>query len=857
MLSFLVPCCIMLLVFALNGKYPFGENALLESDAAAQYYPFLLLLRRTVRSGGSLLYTWRAGLGTNFWAMIAYYCLNPWNLIAIALPESAVQCFLSLSVIIRIGLAGYCTAVFFRTLSGKQDFSGVVFASLYGLSQWFVWNYFQLIWLDAAVLLPLLLAGMIRLVRDRRCGMFTAVLFCSLICNPYFSFITCMMTFFCWICALIILKKPLRTLPREAGRFFGYALLSGCMAAAVLLPLAFAVRTTGAAGQTMPGLLEFPDSFPALLGRLVSMTYPIQHIGLPNLSCSMLGVLLFAGYLTAKRIPLRERLTVFGLLAFLLVSLWYPPLNYIWHGLHVPNGFIHRFAFLVPFVLLTAGWRFTATLSEAESEPLRHRLLQLILMLAAGAGICVCGAVTEATDVILVSVLFMLIYAALYVWQYLRPKQRPLMLGVLLLGVSAEAFASAQIAVDFLPVLYRADDLAAKPETEQAAAEIRAQAAGKPERTASTTGHGFNPELFCDLPFGGTLYSSLIPAALSDTLSDLGMYSGADLNRYFYYPLPPVSALLTDIRYAVAPDGGDFPPQFYAPLGDTCAEQFRYDLPFGFCIPATLETHHGELTLPERQNLLFRGITGKDTDICILLPAGITADCSDYELTGSDSIAVRSGAAARTCVTFSFTADSDDWYIYDILPDAGFSAGMRSLRVFSEDELLYQETFTEDSPYVNDGTMCSAGKCKAGQKIRIEIRIAAETAGTVKVQLARTDEAAFSECLQMLAAYSVVEPHAADTVLSGTVTASAERPLLYLPVPYEKGWHAVVDGSKAEITEAMPGMLGLRLTPGTHTFRLRYVPQGIAAGCAVSIISILLCPLLLRKKRNPKSPEEK
>ena len=47
-----------------------------------------------------------------------------------------------------------------------------------------------------------------------------------------------------------------------------------------------------------------------------------------------------------------------------------------------------RFAFLVPFVLLMAGWRFTATLGESDGEPLRNRLLQLGIMLAAAGGIC-------------------------------------------------------------------------------------------------------------------------------------------------------------------------------------------------------------------------------------------------------------------------------------------------------------------------------------------------------------------------------------------------------------------------------------------------------------------------------------
>lgn len=854
MLSFLIPCCIMLTVFALNGKYPFGPDAALESDAAAQYYPFLLLLRRTVRSGGSLLYTWRAGFGTNFWALIAYYCLNPWNLIAIALPESLVQGFLSLSLCIRIGLAGLFTAVLMQTISKKQDLSIVIFASLYGLSEWFVWNYFQMIWLDAAALLPLLLAGMLRLVRDGRCKMFITVLVISLICNPYFSFITCTMTFLCWICALIILKMPLRNLHREAGRFFGSALLAGGLSAVILIPVAFAIRTTGASAQQLPDLLTVPDSFPALLGRLVSMTYPIQHIGLPNLSCTMLGVLLFTGYLTAKRIPLRERLTVGALLGFLLVSLWYPPLNYIWHGLHVPNGFIHRFAFLVPFVLLMAGWRFTGTLSEADPLPKKPRMVQLGVMLAVTLGICGLAAFYDTTDIVLVSVVFAAGYSLLYLWRYLKPQNSGLIAGVLLLTVCAESFVSVHMLVQYLPVIYQASDLTATPEQNKAAAAIREAEGDSPARTAFMTGYGFNPELFCDLPYGGTLYSSMILGDFADALSYLGIYSGADLNRYFYHPLPPLSMLLTDIRYVIAPNGADVPSAYYQPLGDTCALQFTYDTPFGFCIPAPLDTAQ-KGSLPERQNHLFRQITGFDSDICAELSPEIKFPGTDFTADGN-TIYFRTGAEKANAVTYTFTADADGWYLFDLLPDDALCSAVRQYSVTCDGKETESKLLLKGETFERLNIMRAVGDCKAGQKIQIQMTFGAEAEGSLQICAARLDEAAFAEAYALITANAATDVQVQDRSIRLNITATDDRPLLWLPVPYEKGWRAEIDGQKAEITEAMSGMLGLRLTAGAHTVRLTYLPQGFPAGCAVSTVSILLCVMLgLRKSGKIRTKE--
>ena len=129
------------------------------------------------------------------------------------------------------------------------------------------------------------------------------------------------------------------------------------LALILLLPLAFALGATASAAQSVPALNALPDSLPAVIGRLADLTDPIQHIGLPNLSSSMLCVFLVPGYLAARRIPLRERICGGALLLFLIVSLWYPPLDYLWHGMHFPNMLPYRFSFLWSFLLIYMAFR--------------------------------------------------------------------------------------------------------------------------------------------------------------------------------------------------------------------------------------------------------------------------------------------------------------------------------------------------------------------------------------------------------------------------------------------------------------------------------------------------------------------
>jgi uncharacterized membrane protein YfhO len=176
--------------------------------------------------------------------------------------------------------------------------------------------------------------------------------------------------------------------------------------------------------------------------------------------------------------------------------------------------------------------------------------------------------------------------------------------------------------------------------------------------------------------------------------------------------------------------------------------------------------------------------------------------------------------------------------------------------VTADGEVLLSQQYLPKEPYAHTGEMCSAGMLRKGQKLEIMLVLRPETEGTLCVQAARLDEAAFAAGLQEIGASALSDVQVRDTEITGRVTATAQKPLLYLPVSYEKGWHAEIDGQSAEITEAMPGMLGLMLPAGTHTIRLHYRPQGFIAGCIISIISILLCPVLLYRRSTKKDRSE-
>ena len=200
-LSFFVPFGVMLLCFILGGLWPFGDRQVLAHDMWHQYYPFFVSFREKLRSGGSLQYLREAGMGIGYLPLYAYYLSSPLYLLSVLVPASLLREFFALLVLTKIGLAGLFFAVFLRTTFRRNEPALVPFSMMYALCSFVAGYYWNIIWLDALALLPLMLAGMVSLLREGRFRLYTLALALSLLCNYYLSFFCCIfvgLSFFVW-----------------------------------------------------------------------------------------------------------------------------------------------------------------------------------------------------------------------------------------------------------------------------------------------------------------------------------------------------------------------------------------------------------------------------------------------------------------------------------------------------------------------------------------------------------------------------------------------------------------------------------------------------------------------------------
>lgn len=84
-------------------------------------------------------------------------------------------------------------------------------------------------------------------------------------------------------------------------------------------------------------------------------------------------------------------------------------------------------------------------------------------------------------------------------------------------------------------------------------------------------------------------------------------------------------------------------------------------------------------------------------------------------------------------------------------------------------------------------------------------------------------------------------------------TESQGNRILYLSIPFDRGWSAEVDGSKADIMVVDRGLMGINLTEGKHSIELSYTPPYLYAGSILSAIGAIIYIILLARRRQKKT----
>ncbi len=414
-LSCIITLLIMLILYAVAGVFPFGTATTAFSDGFTQYVPFLSTLADKIREGGSLLYTWNMGSGTNFWAIISYYLASPLNLIAVFFSPDRMDDAFSLITLIKPVLMALTFAIYLKNTYKKNDLTVVAFSVLWAFSGFMICGLYITSWYDAIIYFPLVIMGLNKMMNGGSAKAYSLFLGLAIASNFYMGWMTCIFCVLYFVYSLlsddsIVYEGVTAQGDKETeendentlnvfetiknsyllGSMFKFAfssVLAGGISAVMTLPTVSALQETGK-GTVTNATLNFGGD--GIWGILASHIFPFKNnfTTLTTTECifafaGIVTLILAVAYFFAKGISARKKFGNLFLVAVMWVSMIFHDVWYAWHGFGEPVGITYRFAFIYSFVLLKIAYEAICAINNIKWYG--------ILAGTAFAGLCVAG----------------------------------------------------------------------------------------------------------------------------------------------------------------------------------------------------------------------------------------------------------------------------------------------------------------------------------------------------------------------------------------------------------------------------------------------------------------------------------
>lgn len=791
--AFLLPAALMLFLFMIKRIYPFGDRSFLSGDLYHQYMPFFSELLHKVKGGESLSFSFHAGIGSNFLALFAYYLASPLHLLGLITGEAHLVEFLGYIVVIKTGLCGLTACLYFQKHFSAKDFAPLLFSMFYAFSGFMAAYNYNIMWLDCIWVLPLILLGLERLVREGKCGLYCLTLAFSIYTNYYLSIMICIFLVLYFV-MLLITERGNRL--RRMGSFVVFSLLAGSMAAVLLIPSVCAILRTDFGNADFPQKVESYFSVLDMLARHCVCVYTERGLDhWPNIYCGSAVLMLIPMYLMNKSISIREKFCRLGLAAFLLLSFSTNILNFIWHGLNYPDSLPARQSFLYVFLVLTMCYDAWHHLQETEAQQILYGYL-------CGVGFCLfCEKFINHEDfepgVKLLTLLFLTMYAVL-LYLFRTKQAKNVRWGICVAALAAVlAECGANTWDTSIGTTSRSAYLGQQADYRELYELTRAREDSF-YRVEKFTRKTKNDATLTGYPSAST-FSSTLNSDVMDLYTRLGMR-----HSKVYYSFDGATGLtsaLLNVNYMFG-ESDAYECGLYTRLaqsGDIFLYECNAVLPFGYTAPVGFEIPEGYENQPMGlQNRLVRELGVSGQLFCSMQKTGVGDD-------------------------IQFTPKEGGIY-YGLVTASG-TAKIKRIGG-SRDE----ETFGD----LKKGCILYLGYLEKGQTITLTNGDEKDETPKISVDIYRLDESVLEEALAVLSVDYLQEVEWASDALAGRITLEESKRLI-LSVPYEDGWTVWINGEETA-GELFGGcLMAFDLEPGEYEIRMKYRPEGAMAGIVVTV----------------------
>ena len=825
LISFIIPLVIMFGVYLSQGIYWNSDTSPLLGDGFHQYVIFDLNLRNILHGSDSLFYTFTSGLGLNFYALSSYYLGSFLSPLVYFFDVSSMPDAVYLSTLLKFGLIGLSTffslSKLFKNIPAPLR---LALSTSYALMSFTVSQLEIKTWLDVFILIPLILTGLHLLVAEKKRILYFTSLSILFIQNYYFGYMTALFLVVWYFCQL---SWDFKSRKYSFLDFFLTSLLAGLTSFIMTLPTLFDLRTHGEKLTAITKIKTDASWYLDLFAKQFIGAFDTTKYGsIPMIFVGLLPFILTIVFFTLKSIKFHVKLCYATLLIIIIASFYLEALDLFWQGMHAPNMFLHRYAWIFSTLLIYIS---AEVFNRVKDIKLWNVLYSMTFLLSGYlATIYFKNHYSFLTKLnILLTLEFLVVYLLLLL-ALIRKMISPKIFSILILiftiseisfntssqlnGITKEwGFASRSTYDKDIPSM-------------EAILEYTKQQPDTFTRTEKLQTQTGNDSMKYNYN-GISQFSSVRNRSASTTLDKLGFKSsGTNLNlRYANNTI--IADSLFGISYNISeayPDKYGFHPSYQKDNLTLYKNQFA--LPIAFATQSLYkDVTFNDHTL-DNQTQFLNQIAGLNEEYFYPINHHTDSGDSVVNLNGTDT----------EDATISYSIEvPDNSQVYLSMTKLNFSNDKKKqVDIIINGE---KKSFTTDNAF----TFFNLGYTENKQIFDIQVKFP----GNAQVSFEsptfyRLDTKKYTEAISKIKENPVEVSSYKNKV---TVNYKVKNETsIFFTIPYDQGWSAYQNGKKLQIQQAQTGFMKIDVPEGEGTITLSFIPKGFIAGASCSLIAIIV-----------------
>ena len=810
-------------IYFSQGIYWNSNISPLLGDGFHQYVIFDIALRNILHGQGSLFYTFTSGLGLNFYALSSYYLGSFLSPIVYFFNLSNMPDAVYLITLLKFGFIGLSTLFSIsRIFEAIPKPIKLALSISYALMSFTVSQLEIKTWLDVFILIPLIITGLHLLITENKRLLYFTSLSILFIQNYYFGYMTALFLFFWYLCQI---SWNFKTRRLSFLDFVITSFLAGLTSSIMTLPTLLDLRTHG---EKLTAITKFKTDgswyLDVFAKQFIGSFDTTKYGSIPMIFVGLLPFILTILFFSLKSIKFHVKLIYGMFFTILIASFYIETLDLFWQGMHTPNMFLHRYAWIFSTLLIYTA---AEVLNRLKEIKIWNFLVSLFFVVTGFlATIYLKSHYSFLTDLnILLTLEFLVVYSLLLLAVIKKFISVNLFAILISLFIMLEISLNASSQMDGIAKEWGFASRSAYsrdiPAMESFSTYIENQFT-RTEKLETQTGNDsmkFNYN-------GISQFSSVRNRSASSTLDKLGFKSsGTNLNLRYAN-----NSILADSLFGVQYNISEKPIDKYGfqdvyQQDNLTLYENQFSLPIAFASQSVYnDVKFKEHTLDNQASFLNQ-LANVNFDYFSPIPYDRTENTTDL-------ISVTSSLNEDVAIQYQIEVPENS-QVYLSFTNLHFSNDkQKKVDILVNGD---KKTFTTDNTF----SFFNLGYTKEKKTFNIHVSFPGNSQVSFESPtFYRLDTQTLTEAIQKIKEQPVTVSTSKNKVFA-TYDIQQDTSIFFT-IPYDKGWSAYQDGKKIEIKQAQTGFMKVDVPKEKGTITLSFIPNGFVIGSICSFTSLLL-----------------